>query len=112
MDQGVKHSPRRQVPDQLDTADLDDPMTVGWIETGRLGVEHDLAHAHDLRLFKAKRRRSPATRLTCFRASSSPLSVSMMKSALARLSTSGICRANMAASFAGVISGRFSTRSR
>jgi hypothetical protein len=30
--------------DKLYTADLDDPMTILRVETGGLGVEHDLAH--------------------------------------------------------------------
>ena len=34
----------RDVIDQFDTADLDDPMTVPWIETGGFRIEDDFAH--------------------------------------------------------------------
>jgi hypothetical protein len=32
--------------DELDTADLDDPMAILRIETRGLGVEHDLSHVN------------------------------------------------------------------
>ena len=35
--------------DEFDAADLDQPMTLGGIEAGGLGVEYDLAHQVALR---------------------------------------------------------------
>jgi hypothetical protein len=38
MDEGVIDPPGRQMIVQLQTTNLDDPMTVGWVETGGLCV--------------------------------------------------------------------------
>ena len=41
----VEEAAGRQVVDQLDRADLDQPVAVARLEPGGLGVDHDLAHA-------------------------------------------------------------------
>ena len=45
IDVGVEGAPRRHVVDELDRADLDDPVAGVRIETGGFGVEDDLTHA-------------------------------------------------------------------
>src|SRR5262245_21969158 len=112
----------RDTVDQLDTADLDQAMTLKGIEPRGLGVEHDLAHfrllqyvtlggANQRRRFgivaTASRRARP-----CARAASNPSEVSTTKPARARFSASGICLARMASSFSMVMPGRSSTRAR
>ena len=87
-------------------ADLDDPVAGVGVEAGGLGVEHDLTHARRSALIRAINARTSA------RAASMPRSVSMTKSARARFSASGICRARMRSSAAAVMPGRASTRAR
>ncbi len=64
LHQRVEHPARRQMPDKLKAADLDDPVTIGRIETGGFGVEHNFAHGHWRRFSAARRRNSAATRFT------------------------------------------------
>jgi hypothetical protein len=45
IDVAMEDAAGRHVIDELDAADLDDAMPVIGIESRRLGVEHDLAHA-------------------------------------------------------------------
>ena len=97
--------------EHLDAADLDHPVAAGRIEPGGFGVEDDFPHASNL----SARRRVRDKRL--FRATwlsvvdrSPP--VSTTKSARARFSASGIWRARIESSFAAVMPGRASTRSR
>ena len=44
VDVAVEGAAGRHVVDELDRADLDDPVAGVRIEPGRLGVEHDLTH--------------------------------------------------------------------
>ena len=103
----------REAVDQLDAADLDQPMPGNGIEAGGFGIEHDLAHANLERRSVSRRpgqcrRRaaamphespSPSRILctsrrmsrTCARAWSSSCELSTTKSARRRFSASGIC---------------------
>ena len=45
VDVGVEGAPRGHVVDDLDGAELDDAVAGRRVESGRLGVEHDLTHA-------------------------------------------------------------------
>ncbi len=45
IDMAVEDAAGRHVIDQLDAAELDDAVPVAGIETRRLSIEHDLAHA-------------------------------------------------------------------
>jgi hypothetical protein len=49
IDVTVKRLPGRNRVEQLDAADLNQPIAAQGIEAGRFGIEHDLAHiAHSL----------------------------------------------------------------
>lgn len=50
------------VVDQLDAADLDDPVTAAGIETGRFRVEADLTHALSYRRRQARSMAGPKRR--------------------------------------------------
>ena len=92
IDVGVEHPPGRHVVDELDRAELDDAVAGVGVEPGGLGVEHDLTHGAASVLIRASNDRTPA------RAASRPSPVSMTKSARARFSASGSCRARMRSS--------------
>src|SRR5262245_23953099 len=111
----------REPVHQLDAADLDQAVALQRIKTGRLGIEHDLAHRNS----QAGESLSPnhfrrlgivataaSTALTCARAASKLWEVSTTKSARRRFSASGICWARIASNFSAVMPGRSSTRAR
>ena len=45
IDEAMELAPRRDAVEELDAADLDQPVAALRIEAGGFGVEHDLAHA-------------------------------------------------------------------
>ena len=122
--------------DQLDAADLDQAITVKWIETRRLRIEHDFAHeasgagavvlpspllssgSRAGRFADARLRITGAGILltarrmsrTCARAWSKSRELSKIKSARRRFSASGSCLARMAANFSSVMPGRSKAR--
>ena len=53
----MEGAPGRDVVQELDAADLDQPVAVQAIEAGRFGVEDDLAHALLLSCFAAECKR-------------------------------------------------------
>ena len=106
VDVAVEDPAGGHVVEELDRAELDDAVAGVGVEAGGLGVEHDLTHRPALPLSVARSAR------TSRRAASMPRSVPMTKSARARFSASGICRARMRSSASGVMPGRASTRAR
>ena len=47
IDEAVELAARRDAVDELDAADLDQPVAAFGIEAGGLGIENDFAHACD-----------------------------------------------------------------
>ena len=90
----------RKAVDQLDAADLDQPMPLIGIEAGGFGVEHDLAHcsvpqAESVPPFRHRSNRRAESRAPARARARSPATLSTTKSARRRFSASGICRARM-----------------
>src|SRR4029078_4425134 len=106
MDELMKKFAGRKMVVQLEAANLDDPMA-RRIQTSCFSIENDFPHDY---LFLARSRSAATTRFTSSKAFRKPLSGAIMKSALARLSTSGSCLPRIASSFSGVIPGRANTR--
>ena len=106
VDVAVEDPAGGHVVEELHRPELDDAVAAVRVEAGGLGVEHDLTHAACPALILA------SSASTSARAASTPRSVTMTKSARARFSASGICRARMRSSASGVMPGRASTRAR
>src|SRR5690606_27774938 len=100
--------------DQLDAADLYDPVAAQRIEPGGLGVEHDFAHVWDyqavLNIWQAQVDSFSTSRRTWASVAASGPPVSIKKSARARFSASGSCSARICANRSGLMPGRASTR--
>ena len=114
----VERPAGRKAVDQLDAADLDQPVALDGVEAGGFGVEHDLAH----RTFAsaASESISPGRHLSNRRQdlphllrgrARCPAPLSTTKSARRRFSASGICRASSASSRSR-LTPRSSTRAR
>src|SRR5260370_34421288 len=98
----------RHAIDELDAADLDEPMAHKGIDASRLGIEHDLAQSMPPNHFRRFGIVATASRMarTCARVASKSREVSTTKSARRRFSASGICLPRIAASFSMVMPGR------
>ncbi len=122
IDVAVKFPPGRDVMQQLDAGDLDDPVPVVRIEAGRLGVDHDFAHRLPLADSRAVGRPPAAGGLPMPQLGDDPPQppvrqprpspVDTTKSARRRFSRSGICARRMLAKRLSVMPGRRMTRSR
>ncbi len=104
----------RKPVDQLDAADLDQPVALIGIEPGGFGVEHDLAHAGVLSDSPSRQagNRAQNAKNLCTSGIEGTRAESTMKCARARFSASGIWRASSASSRSAVMPGRDSTRAR
>src|SRR3954451_21301974 len=115
----VEFPPGRDVMQQFDAGDLDDPVPVAGIEASGLGVNHDFPHCLPPILCRAAfprvavSCRSPATtRRNRRNVNPRPSPVGTTKSARRRFSRSGICARKMLAKRLSVMPGRRMTRSR
>src|SRR5690606_1223682 len=102
---GVKATAGRDVVDEFDATDLDDPIAQ-WAESGGFGIEDDFAR-HRARASAFSFSISAATSASV--ASIAP-EVSITKSARAFFWDCGICRARMASSFSTLKPGRARAR--
>ena len=119
VDVAVKGLPGRHAIENLDAADLDQPIAAQRIKAGGFGIENDFAHQRSGPGIKANQARRRGILATCCRMSrirartgSRPCEVSTTKSARLRFSASGSCRARMASSFSPVMLSRARMRCR